>query len=319
MDARRNLELDGASLRSKEKRGTLLWGPRTRPTPPWAGGCSGAWLERPPAERDRHCPAQRRGGGSWWTIPSPGSELEEALRARHRPGAGTAPASSPAPVNCRDLLGLARGFRALPHVKGAADQAASSPLLTRLEAAIDPLTDCADRIENTLVDDPPLTIREGGIIRKGASEEADRLRDIMEGGSGTIAAIEASEREKTGIRTLKVGFNRVFGYYIEVSKSFIDQVPANYIRKQTLANCERYITQELKELENQVLTAKDRLTALEYQIFTQLRESPCQAGRPGAADRCRRGRRGRAVQSRRRGGAAGLLPPGNHAGAGNYH
>ena len=94
----------------------------------------------------------------------------------------------------------------------------------------------------------------------------------MEGGSGTIAAIEASEREKTGIRTLKVGFNRVFGYYIEVSKSFIDQVPANYIRKQTLANCERYITQELKELENQVLTAKDRLTALEYQIFTQLRE-----------------------------------------------
>ena len=94
----------------------------------------------------------------------------------------------------------------------------------------------------------------------------------MEGGSGTIAAIEASEREKTGIRTLKVGFNRVFGYYIEVSKSFMDQVPGNYVRKQTLANCERYITQELKELENQVLTAKDRLTALEYQIFTQLRE-----------------------------------------------
>ena len=94
----------------------------------------------------------------------------------------------------------------------------------------------------------------------------------MDGGSGTIAAIEASEREKTGIRTLKVGFNRVFGYYIEVSKSFMDQVPANYIRKQTLANCERYITQELKELENQVLTAKDRLTALEYQIFTSLRE-----------------------------------------------
>ena len=94
----------------------------------------------------------------------------------------------------------------------------------------------------------------------------------MEGGSGTIAAIEASERERTGIRTLKVGFNRVFGYYIEVSKSFIDQVPPEYIRKQTLANCERYITQELKELENQVLTAKDRLTALEYQIFTKLRE-----------------------------------------------
>ena len=147
-----------------------------------------------------------------------------------------------------------------------------SPLLQKLAAAIDPLADCADKIEKTIVDDPPLTIREGGIIRKGANADADRLRDIMDGGSGTIAAIEASEREKTGIRTLKVGFNRVFGYYIEVSKSFMDQVPANYIRKQTLANCERYITQELKELENQVLTAKDRLTALEYQIFTSLRE-----------------------------------------------
>jgi DNA mismatch repair protein MutS len=122
------------------------------------------------------------------------------------------------------------------------------------------------------VDDPPLTVREGGIIRKGANAEADKLRDIMEGGTGTIAAIEAAEKEATGIRTLKVGYNRVFGYYIEVSKSFMDQVPGHYIRKQTLANCERYITQELKELESQVLTAKDRLTALEYQIFTQLRE-----------------------------------------------
>ncbi len=94
----------------------------------------------------------------------------------------------------------------------------------------------------------------------------------MNGGAGTIAAIEGQEREKTGIRTLKVGYNRVFGYYIEVSKSFQAQVPAHYIRKQTLANCERYITQELKELEATVLTAKDRITALEYQLFTRLRE-----------------------------------------------
>ena len=174
-------------------------------------------------------------------------------------------------VNCRDLLGLARGFRALPELK-ATLQACESPLLQKLQQQIDELRDCADRIENTIVDDPPLTVREGGIIRKGANADADYLRDIMEGGSGTIAAIEASEKEKTGIRTLKVGYNRVFGYYIEVSKSFIDQVPANYVRKQTLANCERYITQELKELENTVLTAKDRLTALEYRLFTELRE-----------------------------------------------
>ena len=123
-----------------------------------------------------------------------------------------------------------------------------------------------------LVEHTALTVFLMVLFAALANADADRLRDIMDGGSGTIAAIEASEREKTGIRTLKVGFNRVFGYYIEVSKSFMDQVPANYIRKQTLANCERYITQELKELENQVLTAKDRLTALEYQIFTSLRE-----------------------------------------------
>ena len=118
------------------------------------------------------------------------------------------------------------------------------------------------------------------MIREGADPEIDRLRDIMNGGAGTIAAIEGREREKTGIRTLKVGYNRVFGYYIEVSKSFQEQVPADYIRKQTLANCERYITQELKELEATVLTAKDQITTLEYQLFTRLREFIAkQAGR----------------------------------------
>ena len=267
LDARRNLELT-ETMRSKEKKGTLLWVLDKTHTA-MGGRLLRSWLEKPlldPVEITRRHAAVEdlvdnvilRG------------ELEEALRdvtdlerVMTRIVTGT--------VNCRDLLGLARGFRALPEVKRQL-QSCGAPLLQKLEQAIDPLTDCADLIESTIVDDPPLTVREGGIIRKGADAEADRLRDIMEGGSGTIAAIEASEREKTGIRTLKVGFNRVFGYYIEVSKSFMDQVPDTYIRKQTLANCERYITQELKELENQVLTAKDRLTALEYQIFTKLRE-----------------------------------------------
>ena len=267
LDARRNLELT-ETMRSKEKKGTLLWVlDKTRTA--MGGRMIRSWLEKPlldPAEITRRHAAIE----DLVSNPIIRGELEEALkdvtdleRVMTRIVTGT--------VNCRDLLGLARGFRALPDVKAQLAQA-DAPLLKKLESVIDPLTDCADLIENTIVDEPPLTIREGGIIRKGANEEADRLRDIMDGGSGTIAAIEASEREKTGIRTLKVGFNRVFGYYIEVSKSFMDQVPANYVRKQTLANCERYITQELKELENQVLTAKDRLTALEYQIFTQLRE-----------------------------------------------
>ena len=267
LDARRNLELT-ETMRSKEKKGTLLWVLDKTHTA-MGGRMLRSWLEKPlldPVE------ITRRHGAVEDLVDSViiRGELEQALRdvtdlerVQTRIVTGT--------VNCRDLLGLARGFRALPEVKRQL-QKCESPLLRKLEQAIDPLTDCADLIENTIVDEPPLTVREGGIIRKGANAEADRLRDIMEGGSGTIAAIEASELEKTGIRTLKVGFNRVFGYYIEVSKSFMDQVPANYVRKQTLANCERYITQELKELENQVLTAKDRLTALEYQSFTQLRE-----------------------------------------------
>ena len=267
LDARRNLELT-ETMRSKEKKGTLLWVlDKTRTA--MGGRMLRSWLEKPlldPVEISRRQQSVEELVDS--TIIR--GELEEALRdvtdlerVMTRICTGT--------VNCRDLLGLARGFRALPQVKAQLAQL-GAPLLRKLEQSIDALTDCADRIEQTIVDEPPLTVREGGIIRRGANADADRLRDIMEGGSGTIAAIEASEKEKTGIRSLKVGFNRVFGYYIEVSRNFSDQVPAHYVRKQTLANCERYITQELKELENQVLTAKERLTALEYQIFQELRE-----------------------------------------------
>ena len=267
LDARRNLELT-ETMRSKEKKGTLLWVLDKTHTA-MGGRMLRSWLEKPLldwGEINRRLSAVEELVDA--TVIR--GELTDALRdvsdlerVQTRIVTGT--------VNCRDLLGLARGFRALPEVK-AQLQKCESPLLRKLLQQIDDLQDCAELIENTIVDEPPLTVREGGIIRKGANADADRLRDIMEGGSGTIAAIEAAEKERTGIRTLKVGFNRVFGYYIEVSKSFQDQVPGHYIRKQTLANCERYITQELKELENQVLTAKERLTALEYQIFQNLRE-----------------------------------------------
>ena len=267
LDARRNLELT-ETLRSKEKKGTLLWVLDKTHTA-MGGRMLRSWLEKPlldPVEIDRRQRAVEDLVNS--TIAR--GELVEALkdvtdleRVMTRIVTGT--------VNCRDLLGLARGLRALPEVKKQL-LGMDASLLQRLGNEIDPLTDCADLIEATIVDEPPLTVREGGMIRPGANADADRLRDIMQGGSNTIIAIETSEKEKTGIRTLKVSYNRVFGYYIEVSKSFVDQVPAYYIRKQTLTNCERYITPELKELVEQVLTAKERLTALEYQIFTQLRE-----------------------------------------------
>ena len=267
MDARRNLELV-ETMRSQDKKGSLLWVLDQTHTA-MGGRMSRSWLEKPLLD-----PAQitRRQGAVEELVNSTilRGELSQALkdvtdleRVMARISTGT--------VNARDLLGLASGLRALPAVKQQLERT-ESPLLQSLAASIDPLTECADRIENTIEEKPPLTIREGGIIRKGANAEADRLRDIMEGGAGTIAAIEASEKEKTNIRTLKVSYNRVFGYYIEVSKSFADQVPMHYIRKQTLANCERYITPELKELEEQVLTAKDRLTALEYQLFIELRD-----------------------------------------------
>ena len=269
MDARRNLELT-ETMRSKEKRGSLLWVLDKTHTP-MGGRLLRSWMEKPLLDAGE---ITRRQAAVEELVQAPivRGELEEALkqvtdmeRVITRVVTGT--------VNCSDLLGLARGFRGLPQVK---QQQLKSPMLVQLNRGIDPMEDYVELIEKTIVDDPPLTVREGGIIRKGADAEADKLRDIMEGGSGTIAAIEADEREKTGIRTLRVGYNRVFGYYIEVSKSFIDQVPQHYIRKQTLANCERYITQELKELETQVLTAKDRLTALEYDIFTRLRSQLAQ-------------------------------------------
>ena len=267
MDARRNLELT-ETLRSKEKKGTLLWVLDKTQTA-MGSRTLRSWLEKPlldPVQIGRRHSAVEELVND--TICR--SELQEALKGMTDLERVTTRIVTGS-VNGRELLSLAQGLRCLPQVKQLLGNT-HAPLLQHLYDAIDPLTDCADMIENTLVDEPPITIREGNLIRPGVDPEADRLRDIMNGGKDTILAIEAAEREKTGIRTLKVSYNRVFGYYIEVSKSFIDQVPEHYIRRQTLANNERYITPELKELEEQVLTAKDRLTALEYQLFTQLRE-----------------------------------------------
>ena len=144
--------------------------------------------------------------------------------------------------------------------------------LGELAAELDVLEDLRDRIARTICDEPPFSVREGGFIRDGFDQEVDRLRHILQGGKGVIPEMEAREKEKTGIRTLKIGYNKVFGYYIEVSNSFKDQVPDTYIRKQTLVNGERFITQELKDLEHEILTASERVVALEYQLFTALRE-----------------------------------------------
>ncbi|MBQ3930657.1 MAG: DNA mismatch repair protein MutS, partial [Firmicutes bacterium] len=147
-----------------------------------------------------------------------------------------------------------------------------SKLLLEIGARIDTLSDICAKIESAIVDDPPFTLREGGIIKRGYSKTLDDIYDASHNSRKWIAGLEATERERTGIKTLKVGYNKVFGYYIEVSKSLTDQVPDDYIRKQTLVGGERYITPELKEMESIVMSAQTKINELEYSLFTALRD-----------------------------------------------
>ena len=137
---------------------------------------------------------------------------------------------------------------------------------------MDTLEDLYTLIDAAIEEEPPITVREGGIIKDGYHEEIDRLREAKSQGKNWLAELEAKEREKTGIKNLKIKFNKVFGYYLEVTNSFKDLVPDYYTRKQTLTNAERYITPELKEMEDMILGAEDKLVQLEYELFRELRE-----------------------------------------------
>lgn len=172
----------------------------------------------------------------------------------------------------RDLIALKSSLACLPSIKYLAKQF-ESPLLKELEGQLDNLEDICKMIGEAIVDNPPITVREGGMIREGFDEEADKLRRSKTDGKQWLSDLEKKERERTGIKSLKVKYNKVFGYCLEVTNTFKDSVPEDYQRKQTLVNAERYITPELKELENLILGAEDRLCALEYQIFCTVRDS----------------------------------------------
>lgn len=180
-------------------------------------------------------------------------------------------------ANARDLVGLARSLRKLPALKQALEQMKSERLHT-LALAVDPCDQVADQIESAIVPDPPLALREGGIIVEGFSSELDELRSASRDGKAWIAALEAEEREKTGIKNLKVGYNAVFGYYLEVTKPNLSLVPDDYIRKQTTTNAERFITPGLKEMESKVLGADDKAAELEYQLFCEVRNRVADEG-----------------------------------------
>lgn len=174
-------------------------------------------------------------------------------------------------VNCRDLISLKESISQIPSIKSLLKNC-TAQLNVKNYQGLHTLQDINVLIEKSIIDDPPVTVKEGGIIKAEYNEELAKLRQAATDGKKWIAELEALEKEKTGIKNLKVGFNKVFGYYIEVTKSYYSLVPDNYIRKQTLANCERYITQELKELEETILYAEEKSVELEYKIFTEIKD-----------------------------------------------
>ncbi|MEN6315288.1 MAG: DNA mismatch repair protein MutS [Clostridiaceae bacterium] len=175
-------------------------------------------------------------------------------------------------ANCRDLIALRNSLGQVPYVKGILGSCGSE-LAVKCNSMMDSLEDVCTLIEKSIMDDPPVSVKEGGIIKSGYDEEVDRLRLATTDGKQWIASLEAAEREKTGIKNLKIGFTKVFGYYLEVTKSYFHLIPPEYIRKQTLANCERFVTQELKEMEETILGAEGKIVELEYRLFTGVRES----------------------------------------------
>ena len=277
--ARRNLELT-ETLRGKEKKGSLLWVLDKTKTAMGARMLRG-WLERPlltVQDIDRRADCVERLVKDTVTreeLMLSLSGISDMERLMSRIVYGSA--------GGRDLVALRMAMEKLPAIK---ELLAAFPKgrLREIYRTLDTLDDLARRIADTLQDEPPFSVREGEFIRDGFHPEVDRLRGILHGGKGLMASMEAQEKEKTGIRTLKIGYNKVFGYYIEVSNSFKDQVPDTYIRKQTLVNGERYITQELKNLESDILTAADRVAALEFELFAELRLAVAgQVGRIQAA------------------------------------
>jgi DNA mismatch repair protein MutS len=174
-------------------------------------------------------------------------------------------------ANPKDLINLKESLKKIPKIKSLLSNS-SSETLQKIHKLLNPLQEVVDLIENAIVDDPPSTVSDGGVIRDGYNAELDELRFIARSSKEFIANLQQKERERTGIPSLKIDYNSVFGYYIEVTKAHLDKIPEDYIRKQTLVNAERFITPELKEYEEKIFTAEEKISALEAELFNQIRE-----------------------------------------------
>ena len=267
INARRNLEIT-EKLRDKSKKGTLLW-VLDKTSTAMGGRLLRRWLSDPLIDSKQ--------------INSRLDAVEELKNDLILKGdiidllkgvydierlAGKISYGS---VNARELISLKNSVRQLPEIKKILSRT-KSKMLVDLYDSLDTLDDVYELIEKTIVDEPPISVKEGGLIKLGFDEEIDKLKTATTQGKNWLIELETREREATGIKGLKVGFNKVFGYYIEVTKSNINMVPDRYIRKQTLTTGERYITEELKNLENQILGAEEKVVNLEYNAFVQVRD-----------------------------------------------
>lgn len=262
----RNLELV-ETMRSKSKKGSLLWVLDKTKTA-MGKRMLRAWIERPLLNFQKIILRQDAVEelvnntilrSEFYESLSGVHDMERLMTKITHGSAGA-----------RDLKSLAAAISKLPAIKSNLLKTNSS-LLKQMCSDLNLLSEVFELINSSITDEPPFSVREGGIIKAGYSQEVDSLRKDIGGGKNIVAEIEQREREKTGIPKLKIGYNKVFGYYIEVSNSFKDKVPVDYIRKQTLSNCERFITSELKELESRILYAKDKINEIEFQIFDKVR------------------------------------------------
>ncbi|MBR5322372.1 MAG: DNA mismatch repair protein MutS [Clostridia bacterium] len=267
MNTRRNLELT-ETMRSKEKKGSLLWVlDKTKSS--MGARLIRKWVETP-LVNTYYIARRQQAVTELYNDYFKREELADCMkgvldleRLMTKVMYGSA--------GGKDLKSISQTLSVVPAVKELLSEFTSDELKGVCDS-IDELRDIYNLIENAIVEEPPFSIREGGIIKRGYSEEVDRLNDIINNGKQYVRDLEEREKEKTGIKKLKVGYNRVFGYYIEILRSNTEPIPENYVRKQTLANCERYISQELKDLESTILGASDRIAGIEYEIFQRIRE-----------------------------------------------